>query len=220
MAKKVMVFSDVASVISPGVLVFLVLPFTLFVGLAREVFTKNNACRYDWFLLGYFHRFSNPVLDRAMLFFTFLGSVKFYIVVFPVTLAVLAWWKRWREFAGLLFAFGGALALNELLKHSFHRIRPNIYLIKETGYSFPSGHAMMALVFYGMFIYFVFYHASFRRWRSLLAVPAIFLTLSIGLSRIYLGVHYPSDVLGSYLAGFLWLVITTTIMKLFARVYY
>ncbi|MHB1041213.1 MAG: phosphatase PAP2 family protein, partial [Eubacteriales bacterium] len=175
---------------------------------------------YYWFLLGYFHRFSTPVLDSAMLFFTFLGSVKFYIVVFPVTLSVLARWKRWRELAGMCGAFGGALALNELLKHSFHRIRPNLYLIKETGYSFPSGHAMISLVFYGMLIYFVFCHAHFRRWRSILLALAVFLTLAIGFSRIYLGVHYPSDVLGSYLAGFLWLVITITAMKLFTRVYY
>lgn len=220
MEKKLMTSSKVTSVLSPGVLAALVVPFTLFVGLAKEVFTGSDAGRYDWFLMGYIHRFSTPVLDRTMLFFTFLGSVKFYTLVFPVTLAVLALWKRWRELAGMLGAFIGALALNELLKYSFHRIRPNLYLIKETGYSFPSGHAMISLVFYGMLIYFIFCHAHFRRWRNILAALAVFLTLAIGLSRIYLGVHYPSDVLGSYLAGFLWLVVTVTIMKLFTRVYY
>ncbi|MHB1044305.1 MAG: hypothetical protein ACYC0Q_15960, partial [Eubacteriales bacterium] len=89
MAKKLMTSSNVTSALSPGVLAALAIPFTLFVGLAREVFTGSDASHYDWFLLGYFHRFSTPVLDSAMLFFTFLGSVKFYIVVFPVTLAVL-----------------------------------------------------------------------------------------------------------------------------------
>lgn len=105
------------------------------------------------------------------------------------------------------------LLFNNLLKMGFHRVRPNLYFIKETGYSFPSGHAMVTLVFYGTLLYFAFRHIPSRSLRSLLTVLAIFLILAIGVSLVYLGVHYPSDVLGSYLAGFCWLVISIIIIK-------
>lgn len=189
------------------------IPLFLFLKLAEEVFVKGDASYLDWYLLGYLHSFSNPPLDKAMLFFTFLGSVKFYFVVFPVTLALLAWLRRWWELGGMSFSFAGALLLNNLLKIGFHRVRPNLYFIKETGYSFPSGHAMISFVFYGALIYFAFRHTPSWKWRGTLAAFAVFLILAIGASRIYLGVHYPSDVLGSYLAGFCWLVISIIMIK-------
>ena len=195
-----------------GILLVLT-PLFLFAKLAEEVFVEKDTNYLDWYLLSYFHSFSTPSLDRVMLFFTFLGSVKFYLVAFPVTLALLAWRRRWWELGGLSFSFLGALLFNNLLKMGFHRVRPNLYFIQETGYSFPSGHAMVTLVFYGTLLYFAFQHTSFRKWRSLLVVLAIFLIVAIGVSRVYLGVHYPSDVLGSYLAGFCWLIISIIIIK-------
>lgn len=196
----------------PGILLVL-MPLFLFAKLAEEVFIKKDTNYLDWYLLCYFHSFSTPSLDRVMFFFTFLGSVKFYLAVFPITLAVLAWRRRWWELGGLSFSFLGALLFNNLLKMGFHRVRPNLYFIQETGYSFPSGHAMVTLVFYGTLLYFAFRHISSRSLRSLLAVLAVFLILAIGVSRVYLGVHYPSDVLGSYLAGFCWLVISIIVIK-------
>ena len=198
-------------------IVLVLTPLFLFVKLAEEVFVENDTSYLDWYLLSYFHSFATPSLDRVMLFFTFLGSVKFYFAAFPVTLAILAWRRRWWELGGLSFSFMGALLFNHLLKMGFHRVRPNLYFIKETGYSFPSGHAMVTLVFYGALLFFTFQHTSSRKWRNLLAILAMFLILAIGISRVYLGVHYPSDVLGSYLAGFCWLVISIIVIK---RLYY
>ncbi|NLI12274.1 phosphatase PAP2 family protein [Pelotomaculum propionicicum] len=187
-------------------------PLFLFVVLAKEV-VKNNFSSIDWYLLSYFHGLANPSLDRIMLFFTSLGSVKFYFLAFPAILLVLVWRRRWWELKGFSLSFLGAVLLNNLLKISFHRIRPNLYLIKESGYSFPSGHAMVTLAFYGMLLFFAFQHIPSRKWRSLMAILAVFVILTIGVSRVYLGVHYPSDVLGSYLAGFSWLVVSIIAIK-------
>lgn len=195
------------------------IPFTLLAELIRGIFGQGSAGRYDWMLLGDFHRLSTPALDKAMLFFTFLGSVKFYAVFFPLVLAALAWRRRWWELNGLFCAFAGALALNNLLKLIIHRIRPNLYLIKETGYSFPSGHAMLTLVFYGILVYFVFQQTSSRKWRAALVVFSSLLTLAVGVSRIYLGVHYPSDVVGAYLAGAGWLAVSILIIRLLRPVH-
>lgn len=148
-----------------------------------------------------------------MLFFTFLGSVEFYLITIPVILGVLVWRRRWHEFGVILFSVAGALVLNNLLKLAFHRVRPNLYFIKETGYSFPSGHAMITTVFYGIILFLVFPLVTSRVWRNILVALAIFFTIAIGASRIYLGVHYPSDVLGSYLAGLCWLAFSIMIIK-------
>ena len=107
-----------------------------------------------------------------------------------------------------LVAVLGSSFFNTLLKWIFHRARPTIHpIIQETGYSFPSGHSMVSFVMYGMLTYFL---VLFFVKRSAKIITIIFfsvLVLFIGLSRIYLGVHYPSDVIAGFSAGGTWLVI-------------
>jgi undecaprenyl-diphosphatase len=147
------------------------------------------------------HRFDTPSIDFVMRLFTFIGS--FPVIAF-VAIAVLTWcWRRGdRDAFAALF---GVIAVNETLnfalKHLFGRPRPNLFQEIATlhSYSFPSGHAMAAAAIYGMIAVVIARLApSLRLWAGLAAVA---LALLIGLSRIYLGVHWITDVLAGYAAG-------------------
>ena len=138
-----------------------------------------------------------------MIFITYLGNWQVIVGLGIIVLAIL-WIQRKRQEAGF---FAVALIIGEiikeLLKLLFHQERPDASsaLIQESGYSFPSGHAFMSVIFYGMICYFI-YQACKNKWQKiiLLIVTAILIFL-IGYSRIYLGVHWVSDVLAGWIIG-------------------
>lgn len=98
--------------------------------------------------------------------------------------------------------------LNQLLKNILQRPRPNEFrIIEETGYSFPSGHSMVSMAFYGYLIYLIYIYVKNKYLKWTLIVLLSILICTIGISRIYLGVHYTSDVLGGFLISISYLVI-------------
>lgn len=104
--------------------------------------------------------------------------------------------------------------LNTLFKVIFMRARPDInHLVIETGYSFPSGHSMISMAFYGYLIYIIYTHKDNARFRWLLISLISILVLLIGISRIYLGVHYTSDVVGGFCFSIAYLIIYISIVK-------
>ncbi|HWQ61496.1 MAG TPA: phosphatase PAP2 family protein, partial [Negativicutes bacterium] len=115
--------------------------------------------------------------------------------------------------ASLVVCLGGAALLNFLLKHLFERARPDMFtVISVTGYSFPSGHAMVSLCFYGMVAYLLCRHLPRLAPQLLVYGLTAALVTAVGFSRIYLGVHYPSDVLGGYIAGGTWLLFCVSLL--------
>ncbi len=150
------------------------------------------------------HQFANPTLDTLMNTASFLGSA--YVLI-PLILAVVvallvAHRKRTAIFLAVA-AVGGAL-LDEVLKTIFQRARPVLpWATKLPTYSFPSGHSMSSLVCY-LALALVVWRVFGRRWGTVAFVFASLLVLTIGISRIYLGVHYFSDVIGGYAAGTCW----------------
>jgi len=149
----------------------------------------------------------SEALTRMAEGFSRIGSTTGVISISIVMMAVLAWRLGHRkELVLFALAVGGAALLNVVLKNAFRRDRPSIHrLIEETGYSFPSGHSMAAFALYGILAYLLWRHARTALGRVLVAGLAAAVTLCIGLSRIYLGVHYPSDVIAGYLASGVWL---------------
>ena len=177
----------------------------LFGWLADEVL-EGDTIRFDDHIRSEVHGFSNPPLTTAMLFFTTVGSL---LVEGPLT-ALLLWvfWRiRWRRAAVLLLiTLAGAAVLVVVLKLAFHRARPVPYFgLKTPGtYSFPSGHALFAMCLYSILASLIAGRISGRTLRVLIWMFAGVLIASIGFSRIYLGVHYPTDVIAGYAAGFIW----------------
>lgn len=157
------------------------------------------------------HDQTSSKLTAVMLAFTQLGSVKIFLTGLAAVVILL--YRRLPNTAAVLaLSLGGAFFLNETLKLYFHRLRPKVpwSIGDEHTYSFPSGHSLFSVVLYGTLAYIALRHAHTLRRRIEVIVPAVLLPLCIGSSRIYLGMHYPTDVLGGYLTGILWL--TTVIL--------
>jgi undecaprenyl-diphosphatase len=152
----------------------------------------------------------SPSLTGMMKGFTFLGSTLAVAVL--IVLIFLFFYKVFHyrsELILFIVVMAGSVLLNQVLKHAFHRTRPQLHrLIEETGYSFPSGHSMEAFAFYGILAFLLWKHLRTVWARGILLLFSVFMILAIGISRIYLGVHYPSDVAGGYLASGFWLFLT------------
>lgn len=134
--------------------------------------------------------------------------------------ALLLWWQRRRALAlGWVIALGGNALLNPLLKRVFERVRP-VYehgLINEPGWSFPSGHTSGATVAYGMLAY-VAIRTLPQAWHAPLVLAATALAFTVGCSRVFLQVHFASDVLAGFASGTAWLTVCIVSVEL-ARVY-
>ena len=128
-------------------------------------------------------------------------------------------WRRWLLFGTWVIAAGGSVVLILLLKAFFARPRPYFEqsLLLETYYSFPSGHAMEAVVLYGMLAYFAVLALGTWRTRTAVVFGTSLLILLIGFSRIYLGVHYFSGVVAGFAAGGVWLSTCITAMEFVRR---
>ncbi|MDN7246441.1 phosphatase PAP2 family protein [Planococcus shenhongbingii] len=180
----------------------------IFTELAEEVM-ENEMRRFDGTIIGYFKAIDTPFLDSAMIFITEMGSVWFLTTLSTLTVVVL--WVKYKDKWGILFflvAVGIGGLLTKMLKGLYERGRPSINPeIDAVGYSFPSGHSMGSLIFYGFIMYLVIRgngNALFK-WVSIFLM-AILVTL-IGMSRVYLGAHFPSDVLAGFIAGAIWLIL-------------
>ncbi|EGO62974.1 phosphatase PAP2 family protein [Acetonema longum] len=190
------------------------LMLSLFIEVAIETLLRNDMEILDGIVIWFVRYFAGPGLDSAAIFITNLGSSYFYGIFVPVVLCVLAFFHRWREALSLVICLSGAAILNLGLKHLFERARPEAFrVVEETGYSFPSGHAMVALCFYGIILYLVSRVVASWSLRIGLFYVGIFLAAAIGISRIYLGVHYPSDVIAGYLGGSTWLVFCIVMLE-------
>jgi|KBSMisStandDraft_5_1062788.scaffolds.fasta_scaffold277502_2 undecaprenyl-diphosphatase len=151
------------------------------------------------------HQFASPALTTLAQFFSLIGSNEYWVPI--AATAIIGFWAAgWRKQA-LAFAgtMAGAALLENGLKFAFHRARPEVFFgVAPATYSFPSGHALFAACLYGALAIIISAVARHRMVRLVAWTAALLLMLCIGWSRIYLGVHYPSDVLASYLAGGAW----------------
>lgn len=135
---------------------------------------------------------------------TFLSSVLFMVVVSTLLLLV----KKIKYRKLMLINIILDVILNTCLKYIFRRERPrDIMMVIENGFSFPSGHTMLATIFYGFIIYLIYKSDKSRKFKYVSIILLSLLILLIGISRIYLGVHYTTDVLGGYLISISYLMI-------------
>ena len=175
----------------------------------------------DLALLNQAHTLASPAVTAFMRAITMLGSAQALTAVVLVSATILVLRRAWVEALGLIAASAGAGLLDAILKLWFHRQRPSVEwaLARESTFSFPSGHAMLSLVVYGMILYLILrlsHSFLLDVVASLIALPLI---LGIGFSRVYLGVHYPSDILAGYLAGAIWLLAVIVSLEALHRLF-
>ena len=176
-----------------------------FLALAEDVFNKEIM---NGDIIGYkiaseflISDFATPITK----FVTNFGGAIFLIIL-AMTLLILI--KDKKIGLSILSNLVIITVLNQLLKIILQRPRPTEYrIIEETGYSFPSGHSMISMAFYGYLIYLIYKYVKnkYIKWISIVVLSLLICT--IGISRIYLGVHYTSDVLGGFLISISYLVI-------------
>ena len=151
----------------------------------------------------------NDKLTPILKVITHIGGEKIVLVLAVLAIILI---KGLKNKLFLLTGIVGTAGLNVVLKHIIQRERPNINrLIPEKGYSFPSGHSMMSMAFYGMLIFLIFKYVKNTALKWTLIVILTILLSTIGITRIYLGVHYPSDVIGGFLVSLTYLFILTEI---------
>ena len=183
-----------------GSVVFLI----LFSWLAEEVF-EGDLRRFDFAVRMKVHEFFSPQVTTFMQAMTFLGSIGFLSTLFVLLVALWLWMGKKRPAAWLAIAVVGSVILDVSLKLSFHRARPVPFVgVVPQTYSFPSGHALSSFCFYGVLAGLLCSRIESRALRTIIWTAAAALVFAIGLSRIYLGVHYPTDVLAGYIAAAAW----------------
>lgn len=183
--------------------------FLFFFGwLAEEVFegeTKN----FDESVRNFVHGFAAPPLTTAMKFFTYLGSPLSLTILGVIVIAAFFYLKHKRAVALFLITMAGEIALDLAFKMFFGRVRPEPFFDfpLPASYGFPSGHAFGSLCFFGILAWLTTARTQNKIAKAAIWSAAVIIIFLIGLSRVYLGVHYPSDVLAGYAAGLFWVVI-------------
>jgi undecaprenyl-diphosphatase len=174
-------------------------------GWLSEEMLEGDTQKLDMFVRDSVHQHSAPGLTRLMQAFSFLGSVVTVTSLCLVILAAFLYFRRTRMAALLGITMIGMVVLDEALKLAFHRPRPVAFFgPTPSSYSFPSGHAFGALCFYGVLAAILAPRVRGKIAKCAIWSVAVFLIAMIGFSRIYLGVHYPSDVIAGYAAGAVW----------------
>jgi undecaprenyl-diphosphatase len=178
-----------------------------------EDMSRNAATRaLDESITSWFVVHASPLVTGISRAVTFLGSVGFLTSASVLVGVVLAIRRSFYRLLALVLAAGGGALLNLALKHLFHRQRPALEnpLVTLSSYGFPSGHTMGATIFYGVLALIVTYWI--RRWsrRVLIGLVAALAIALIGASRIYLGAHYFTDVIGAIAVGLAWLAFCWT----------
>ncbi len=184
-------------------LVTALLAIFLFAWLAENVVEQHTA-HFDSVVRAVVHGYASHPLTRIMFAVSFMGSGG--LIASALIAFALFRYFQWRRAAiWLVLTLAGALALDLALKFAFHRPRPVPFFgpIPRT-YSFPSGHSLFSFCFYGVLAGLLAGRVRSIQMRVGIWTVAALLVLAIGISRIYLGVHYPSDVIAGYLVGTIW----------------
>ena len=188
-------------------------PLLFFGYLAEDVATRESI-RFDTPLLLGLHAHATPLFDRTMLAFTNWGGVRILLLSFLLS-AFLLWRKQRVQAAFLLWAMLGAALLNVAIKASFQRVRPDLWLslAPEHDYGFPSGHSMLSCAFVLAALVLTWKSRStlIVKWGTTGA--GLLFLLGVGLSRLYLGVHYPSDVLAGFALVLSWITLLQGIFE-------
>lgn len=198
-----------------GALVFVVLGINVFIELTDKM-AADGFKSFDDTVFDFFISRRTPFLTDYFTFVTEVGDVRGYLIVIGLaTIISVFYFKKWKYIAQIVFVMAISSLSNLVLKRFINRARPDLeHMVTVETLSYPSGHAMAAMAFYG-FIAYLFYKFKIRK---AIKYSVIFLLgvliVSIGISRIYLGVHFPSDIVGGFTAGAIWVIFCIVLFNL------
>ena len=193
--------------------IVLFLCVVIFLELVLDVFQKEIMTKD---VLGYKFISTYLISDNITPIAKVITQMGGAIVLITITTALLLFLKNKKIGIAIAFNLIVATVLNLVLKNIVQRPRPTEYrMINETGYSFPSGHSMVSMAFYGFLIYLIYKQVENKKVKWGLIIALSILIVTIGISRIYLGVHYTSDVLAGFTISVSYLIVYTSIVKKF-----
>jgi membrane-associated phospholipid phosphatase len=187
----------------------------LFNGLAWSIINDRPIVQLDQNVATALHAWATPTTTSVFIVISTLGFQVLWVIIIIVAV-YLARQRHWIHLITWIVGWVGGEVLNQILKLIFHRARPFFSdpLLTPANFSFPSGHAMISVIMYGLLAYFLLLGTRNPAGRIAIIVGTIILILLIGLSRIYLGVHFVSDVIAGFAAGAIWLTVCISGMEL------
>lgn len=188
----------------------------LFFGIIQDLFGQESLIEADLRIINLVQIFRTSGFNKVMLFITYLGNWQIIVIGIIAIGTVLILLKRWYYFFTVLVSVGIGELFVWVVKNLMDRPRPLLInaLTPAPSYSFPSGHVFVAISFYGLLIYFAIISVSSRLLKTLFVIFGAGLVLGVGWSRIYLGVHWSSDVLASMASGAAWLTGLITALEI------
>lgn len=175
-------------------------------GVLADEMGEGDTVGFDSLVRDGVNSFATPILTQLAIFFSFIGDWPFLTVLGLAIFGFLLYIKWKREAVIFLITNIGELVFNVSLKLIYQRTRPEPlfeYALPDS-YSFPSGHALGSFCFFGILAWILVRNAEHTSQKWAIAIAAALLIFAIGLSRIYLGVHYPSDIVAGYLVAMVW----------------
>ncbi len=178
---------------------------------------NESIVHFDTSVIGFVQGLEAPWLTTVMKIVTWIGSGSVVAPIAVIGFIVLYFVLHYRQQAFLLVVvIAGSVIFNSVLKNYFKRERPEIHRIMDAnGFSFPSGHSMMAFALYAIIAYIAWRNVKTVTSRVVLVLFTTFMIIMIGTSRIYLGVHYPSDIVGGFAASAIWVTIAISVYAYF-----
>lgn len=190
-----------------------------FGGIVQDLLAHDPLIVVDEQVAAWFNDHATPAVTQAAKVITFFGSPLFLGSATTACALVLIWRRSWYHLLALALTMGGGTLLNLLLKTIFQRQRPVLEhpLVTLSSYSFPSGHTIGSTLFYMFLTLTISISVKQWRWRVLAILSGFTLVFLVGLTRIYLGAHYLSDVMGAMAAGMAWLAFCLTAVETLRR---
>lgn len=184
----------------------------LFFGIIQDYIGQETLIKADLRIINLVSQYRKSYINELMLFITHLAKGEVITVAVIFSLIILFLLNKWSYLKSLLVSVIFGQLFVWIIKNIIERPRPPLSeaLVAETSYSFPSGHTFAAIAFYGLITFFIFKSLKKKNLKKIILFFGSVLIILIGFSRIYLGAHWPSDVLASYASGLAWLSIIIT----------